>query len=93
MIDVDAKEEQKPAGLFSVYPSYYGQDGNSDNTAIPRLVWQYQKYLAKQLYKFNEGEKGDRNNSLMHSTTILLNDKESLSLTTHYAKQKIDDSV
>jgi cytochrome c553 len=29
----------------------------------------------------------------MHSTATLLNDKEILSLTTHYAKQKIDDSV
>jgi cytochrome c553 len=57
MIDVDAKEEQKPAGLFSVYPSYHGQDGNSDNTIIPKLVWQYQNYLAKQLYKFKREKK------------------------------------
>lgn len=71
----------------------HGADGNSVNPQWPKLAGQGAGYLAKQLYNFQAGEDGGRNNALMVSQAVGLDDQDIADLAAYYAQQKMTPGV
>lgn len=65
--------------------SCHGEDGNSENTAYPRLAGQYESYLIKVLTEYKSGE---RANPMMMGFASTLSHDDIRNIAAYYASQK-----
>ena len=66
----------------------HGQDGVSVNPLWPKLAGQHASYLKSQLYEFQKGPNGNRNNAIMTSFAAGLSDEDIEDLATYFSEQK-----
>lgn len=69
----------------AVCGSCHGEDGNSENTAFPRLAGQYEGYLVKSLQDY---KKNKRKNPMMTGFAASLSDEDMKDIAAYYASQK-----
>lgn len=63
----------------------HGADGNaSTNIVWPKIAGQHAQYLSKELLDFKLGSKGGRNNPVMQSIVMSLNDDDIADLAAYY---------
>jgi cytochrome c553 len=65
--------------------SCHGEDGNSDNSAFPRLAGQYESFLVRAL---NEYKLGNRTNPMMMGFASTLTEQDIIDVAAFYASQK-----
>ncbi|MGI9333512.1 MAG: c-type cytochrome [Gammaproteobacteria bacterium] len=65
----------------------HGNDGNSPDPQWPNLAGQHERYIAKQLAAFQEGEEGSRNNAIMLGIAAGLSKQDMADLGAFYATQ------
>tara|TARA_B110000008_G_C16909072_1_gene539898 strand:- start:603 stop:1217 length:615 start_codon:yes stop_codon:yes gene_type:complete len=63
----------------------HGQDGVSVNSIWPKLAGQHSSYLKSQLYEFQKGDKGGRNNNVMYGIALTLSDDDINDISAYYA--------
>lgn len=63
----------------------HGADGISVNPVWPKLAGQHAKYLETQLYEFQKGADGLRNNAVMYGIALTLTDKDIEDISAYYA--------
>ena len=54
----------------------HGNDGISINPVWPKLAGQHAKYLETQLYEFQKGASGSRNNAVMYGIALTLTSED-----------------
>ena len=63
----------------------HGQDGVSVNPLWPNLAGQHASYLKSQLYEFQKGTNGNRNNAIMYGISVVLSEKDIDDISAYYA--------
>lgn len=63
----------------------HGADGISVNPVWPKLAGQHAKYLETQLYEFQKGADGLRNNAVMYGIALTLTDEDIEDISAYYA--------
>ena len=63
----------------------HGQDGVSVNPLWPKLAGQHASYLKSQLYEFQKGPNGNRNNAIMYGISVVLSEKDIDDISAYYA--------
>ena len=63
----------------------HGADGLSVNPVWPKLAGQHAKYLETQLYEFQKGADGLRNNAVMYGIALTLTDEDIEDISAYYA--------
>ena len=63
----------------------HGVDGISVNPVWPKLAGQHAKYLETQLYEFQKGADGLRNNAVMYGIALTLTDEDIEDISAYYA--------
>ena len=63
----------------------HGQDGVSVNPLWPNLAGQHASYLKSQLYEFQKGANGNRNNAIMYGISVVLSEKDIDDISAYYA--------
>ena len=63
----------------------HGQNGVSVNPLWPKLAGQHASYLKSQLYEFQKGANGNRNNAIMYGISVVLSEKDIDDISAYYA--------
>ena len=63
----------------------HGQDGVSVNPLWPNLAGQHASYLKSQLYEFQKGPNGNRNNAIMYGISVVLSEEDIDDISAYYA--------
>ena len=63
----------------------HGQDGVSVNPLWPKLAGQHASYLKSQLYEFQKGANGNRNNIIMYGISVVLSEEDIDDISAYYA--------
>ncbi|MBC8305369.1 MAG: cytochrome c4 [Pelagibacterales bacterium] len=63
----------------------HGQDGVSVNPLWPKLAGQHASYLKSQLYEFQKGPNGNRNNAIMYGISVVLSEEDIDDISAYYA--------
>jgi cytochrome c553 len=63
----------------------HGQDGVSVNPLWPKLAGQHASYLKSQLYEFQKGINGNRNNAIMYGISVVLSEEDIDDISAYYA--------
>ena len=63
----------------------HGNAGISINPEWPKLAGQHAKYLETQLYEFQRGPNGSRNNAIMYGIALALSDEDIQDISAYYA--------
>ncbi len=69
----------------------HGNDGISINPVWPKLAGQHAKYLETQLYEFQKGASGSRNNAVMYGIALTLTSEDIEDISAYYAS--LDNSI
>ena len=63
----------------------HGQGGVSVNPLWPKLAGQHASYLKSQLYEFQKGINGNRNNAIMYGISVVLSEEDIDDISAYYA--------
>ncbi len=63
----------------------HGNAGISLNPEWPKLAGQHAKYLETQLYEFQKGPDGSRNNAIMYGIALALSEEDIQDISAYYA--------
>jgi cytochrome c553 len=78
----DIKKGADKAGLCA---GCHGEDGNSEDSAYPKLAGQYESYLIKALKEYKSGT---RKNAIMAGFAAGLSDEDITDIAAYYTSQK-----
>ena len=74
------KGKEKSAACVSCH----GVDGISVSTIWPKLAGQHASYISSQLYEFQKGAQGKRNNAVMYGISLALSNEDIADLSAYY---------
>jgi len=63
----------------------HGQNGVSVNPLWPKLAGQHASYLKSQLYEFQKGINGNRNNAIMYGISVVLSEEDIDDISAYYS--------
>ena len=78
--DIDKGKEKSVACV-----ACHGQNGVSVNPLWPKLAGQHASYLKSQLYEFQKGINGNRNNAIMYGISVVLSEEDIDDISAYYA--------
>ena len=67
----------------------HGQNGVSVNPLWPKLAGQHASYLKSQLYEFQKGINGNRNNAIMYGISVVLSEEDIDDISAYYSSLEI----
>ena len=79
-VDIDKGKEKSVTCVVC-----HGQDGVSVNPLWPKLAGQHASYLKSQLYEFQKGANGNRNNVIMYGISVVLSEEDIDDISAYYA--------
>jgi cytochrome c553 len=79
-VDIDKGKEKSVTCVVC-----HGQDGVSVNPLWPKLAGQHASYLKSQLYEFQKGANGNRNNIIMYGISVVLSEEDIDDISAYYA--------
>lgn len=86
--DIDAGKH-----AASVCTSCHGADGNSTNSAWPKIAGLDPDYALKQLYAYQQGAEGCRQNGVMEAIIKQLSDRDLLNIVAYFGSQTMSTGV
>jgi cytochrome c553 len=78
--DIDKGKEKSVACV-----ACHGQNGVSVNPLWPKLAGQHASYLKSQLYEFQKGINGNRNNAIMYGISVVLSEEDIDDISAYYS--------
>lgn len=90
-LNISAGNVEKGKEKSATCITCHGDAGVSVNPAWPKLAGQHASYTASQLYEFQKGANGKRNNAVMHGIAITLSNTDIEDLSAYYAS--LDNSI
>ena len=81
------KGQEKSASCVACH----GNGGISINPVWPKLAGQHANYLETQLYEFQKGPNGSRNNAVMYGIALTLTNEDIKDISAYYAS--LDNSI
>ena len=82
--DIDKGKEKSVACV-----ACHGQNGVSVNPLWPKLAGQHASYLKSQLYEFQKGINGNRNNAIMYGISVVLSEEDIDDISAYYSSLEI----
>jgi cytochrome c553 len=90
-LNISAGNVEKGKEKSAACITCHGDAGVSVNAAWPKLAGQHASYIASQLYEFQKGTNGKRNNAVMHGIALTLSNTDIEDLSAYYAS--LDNSI
>ena len=90
-LNISAGNVEKGKEKSAACITCHGDAGVSVNAAWPKLAGQHASYIASQLYEFQKGTNGKRNNAVMYGIALTLSNTDIEDLSAYYAS--LDNSI
>ena len=82
---VHAGDVEKGKEKSATCVACHGNAGISINPEWPKLAGQHANYLETQLYEFQKGPDGSRNNAIMYGIALALTEEDIQDISAYYA--------